>query len=79
MVDEFDEIDHQHGYVDKYIGDGLMVLFGLSADREIHPCVDAVRAAVGMQQRMPELNKYLSGHLGYATGQCLGRTQGALV
>ena len=58
-----DEIDQRHGYVDKYIGDGLMVLFGLSSDRIVHPCVDAVHAAVAMQRRMPELNEYLANHL----------------
>jgi adenylate cyclase len=58
-----DEIDQRHGYVDKYIGDGLMVLFGLAKGRERHPCVDAVHAAIGMQRRMPELNEYLADHL----------------
>lgn len=59
-----DKIDENHGYIDKYIGDGLMVLFGLSPDREVHPCADAVRAAIGMQECMPELNEYLAAQLG---------------
>ncbi|MEP4077750.1 adenylate/guanylate cyclase domain-containing protein [Haloferula sp.] len=58
-----EEIDQREGYIDKYIGDGLMVLFGLSSDRKVHPCVDAVHAAVAMQRRMPELNEYLLNHL----------------
>ncbi len=59
-----EEIDKRHGYVDKYIGDGLMVLFGLSRDRETHPCVDAVDAAIAMQHCLPKLNDYLKDHLG---------------
>ena len=58
-----EEIDRRDGYVDKYIGDGLMVLFGLTRNPSVHPCVDAVHAAIAMQERMPELNEYLTRNL----------------
>lgn len=42
-------IRSEHGYVDKYIGDGIMALFPKSAD-------DAVRAAVEMQRTLDAYN-----------------------
>jgi adenylate cyclase len=41
-------IDHHGGYIDKYMGDGIMVLFGLKKDRSTSPCEDAVSAALEM-------------------------------
>lgn len=50
---------HEHyGYIDKYIGDGIMVLFGLNPQHGMHPCVDAVNAALGMQNALEALNVY---------------------
>ena len=34
------------GFIDKYMDDGLMALFGLNPEREQHPCADAVSAAL---------------------------------
>jgi len=53
----------QHGgTVDKYIGDGMMALFG--APQEIDaPCEAALRAAIAMHGAMAEINELLSGHL----------------
>lgn len=54
---------HAHyGYIDKYIGDGIMVLFGLNPEREIHPCVDAVNAALAMVASLKPLNAYCCKH-----------------
>jgi len=58
-----EEIDRHDGYVDKYMGDGLMALFGLTQNRDKHPCVEALNAAIAMQRRMPELNEYLRANL----------------
>jgi adenylate cyclase len=52
------------GYIDKYIGDGLMALFGLDADDPARACRQAVLAALDMQRDLPELNRYLSDHFG---------------
>jgi len=57
-------IDRHGGYIDKYMGDEIMALFGLAPGREAHPCVEAVRAALGMVSQMPEVNQYLGTHLG---------------
>ena len=58
-----EEVDRYDGYADKYMGDGLMALFGLAKTRDTHPCVDAVEAAIAMQRRLPGLNQYLQRHL----------------
>jgi class 3 adenylate cyclase/hemoglobin-like flavoprotein len=57
-------VDERDGYIDKYIGDGIMVLFGLSRERDDHPCVDAVHAALDATIGMRSVNEYLGEHLG---------------
>jgi adenylate cyclase len=47
---------HRHeGTVDKFIGDGMMVLFG-APRRSADPCGDAVRCALAMMSELDELN-----------------------
>ena len=49
---------HNHqGTIDKYMGDGVMAIFGLQ-DGE-HPAKQAYRAALEMLTRLEEFNKYL--------------------
>jgi hypothetical protein len=50
------------GYIDKYMGDGLMALFGLDADDPERACRQAVLAALDMQHDLPGLNRYLAEH-----------------
>lgn len=57
-------VDEHGGYIDKYIGDGIMVLFGLSRERDTHPCEDAVNAALDATLGMRSVNDYLGEHLG---------------
>ncbi|HUK91579.1 MAG TPA: adenylate/guanylate cyclase domain-containing protein [Blastocatellia bacterium] len=45
-----------HGLLDKYIGDGLMALFGVPHD-DGAAAADAVRAAIAMQKKVVELNQ----------------------
>jgi class 3 adenylate cyclase/hemoglobin-like flavoprotein len=56
-------VDARGGYIDKYIGDGVMVLFGLDRARGTHPCVDAVEAAFAALSGMRAVNTYLQAHL----------------
>ncbi|MBD0302870.1 MAG: response regulator [Tolypothrix sp. T3-bin4] len=44
-------IIENQGFIDKYIGDGIMALFGGRAD-------DAVKAAIAMLQRLADYNQY---------------------
>lgn len=69
----------QGGYIDKYIGDGLMALFGLDADDPPRACRQAVLAALDMQRELPELNRYLSHHFGTTLEVGIGIHTGSVI
>lgn len=50
---------HSGGYIDKYMGDGIMALFGLDEDDPALVCAGAVRAGLAMQAGVGEVNDYL--------------------
>ena len=50
------------GYIDKYMGDGLMALFGLERRAPEDSCRRAVAAALGMLESLGEFNAYLQRH-----------------
>lgn len=54
-------IEHQ-GHIDKYMGDGIMALFGLQQEEPAKSCMHAVQAAVDMQEALTGLNAYLEKH-----------------
>lgn len=76
---------HQ-GTLNKYLGDGLMALFGAPIGSETH-AVSAVSAAIGMQKRVKEVNLQLAAkslpsvtlgigiNTGEATVGCIGAEQ----
>lgn len=47
------------GYIDKYMGDGIMAIFGLERASAREACYDAVAAAIGMQESLREFNVYI--------------------
>jgi class 3 adenylate cyclase/hemoglobin-like flavoprotein len=47
------------GYVDKYIGDGFLAIFGLHKEDPKEFCLDASRAAVRIPARVRDLNLFL--------------------
>ncbi len=53
----------ERGYVDKFIGDGVMAIFGMT-DGAAAGCRSALAAAVRMQDAMAELNRELAPQLG---------------
>jgi adenylate cyclase len=53
------EIERHGGTVEKFIGDAVVGVFGAPAAHEDDP-VRAVRAAVAMQAKIPELNRRLA-------------------
>lgn len=57
-------IDKNNGYIDKYMGDGIMVVFGLNQEG-IDPCVEAVNAAKGIFKALDEVNNYLQTHFNH--------------
>jgi adenylate cyclase len=80
------EIFQHHGTLNKYLGDGLMALFGAPVEGETD-AVNAVTAAIGMQRRIKEVNAQLSAknlpvvtlgigiNTGEATVGCIGAEQ----
>lgn len=52
-------IDKYGGYIDKYMGDGIMVIFGLENKHKEHHAKLAALAALEMQEALEEFNKYL--------------------
>lgn len=57
-----DQVIKNHGFIDKYIGDGLMALFGLDSSRRECSVLDAVQAGLGMLSEMEGINSYLKAH-----------------
>lgn len=54
---------NNQGYIDKYMGDGMMALFGLEGGTPAGICKSAVQAALDMQVALHEVNKYARAHL----------------
>ncbi len=53
-------VQHQQGgYLNKFLGDGVLALFGAPLEQPDHPA-RAVRAAVGCHQKLAELNRQLA-------------------
>lgn len=57
-------IQHQ-GYLDKYLGDGFMAIFGLESQSHAEPCSLAVRAALEMLHTLKKLNDYFEEAFAY--------------
>ena len=55
-------IESEGGYIDKFIGDGIMALFGLSSN-PTDGCRRALKAARGMGEAMDEMNESLADDL----------------
>jgi len=49
-------VHHHDGTVDKFIGDGMMVLFG-APRKSADPCADAVQCALAMMDELDDLNR----------------------
>jgi len=58
-------IDRHGGYIDKYMGDGIMVIFGLEQTARSEHARLAVSAARSMVGALPEFNRYLQTHFNH--------------
>lgn len=72
------EYDREGGYLDKTVGDQLMVLFGAPRAHEDDP-VRAVRAALGMQAAMAELAPLMKEKIGHPFKLNIGINTGIVV
>lgn len=57
----YEEISRYHGTLIEFLGDGLFIIFGAPLENP-HHASDAVAAALGMQSRMEEVNRWNREH-----------------
>ncbi len=62
-----EEIFEQYGTLDKFLGDGVMALFGAPVELPNHELA-AVRAAAAMSARLDELRKEVGSQVGFGIG-----------
>ncbi len=55
-----EEIDKNGGFIDKYMGDGIMAIFGLEKGQKIDPAYLALKSAFDMIDSLKGFNTYLS-------------------
>jgi len=72
-------VDDHDGYVDKYIGDNVMAIFGLGRESAELTCRNAVMAASDMLASLPEVNNYLRNYLGGEFRLGIGVAYGPMV
>ena len=70
-----DIIESKGGYVDKYIGDSIVAVFGAPADDSDHAS-NAARAALGCRVRLDELNQGSAAFRGYKVAHRMGLNSG---
>jgi class 3 adenylate cyclase/hemoglobin-like flavoprotein len=68
-----------HGYIDKYMGDGIMALFSLGERDARRCCRAAIRAGLQAMARMAELNRYAERHFGRRFDLRIGLHYGPVV
>src|SRR5260370_5462651 len=70
-----DIIESKGGYIDKYIGDSIVAVFGAPADDRDHAS-NAGRAALGCRGRLDELNQGSAAFRGYKVAHRMGLNSG---
>ncbi len=73
-----DIIEAHGGYVDKYIGDSIVAMFGAPADDPAHAC-NAVRAALECHKKLAELNADNPAFAGHGLSHRIGLNSGEAV
>src|SRR5713226_1729657 len=71
-----DIIESRGGYVDKYIGESIVAVFGAPADDSDHAS-NAARAALGCRTGLDELNQNSAAFKGYKVAHRMGLNSGA--
>jgi adenylate cyclase len=73
-----DIIESHRGYVDKYIGDSIVAMFGAPADDPAHAC-NAVHAALKCHEKLAELNAGSAAFAGRGLSHRIGLNSGEAV
>ncbi|WP_038972014.1 CHASE2 domain-containing protein, partial [Bradyrhizobium genomosp. III] len=73
-----DIIEGHGGYVDKYIGDSIVAMFGAPADDPAH-AANAVRAALKCHEKLSELNASNPAFAGHGLSHRIGLNSGEAV
>ena len=73
-----DVIQSHGGYVDKYIGDSIVAMFGAPADDPAH-ATNAVRAALKCHAKLAELNAHHPAFAGHGLSHRIGLNSGEAV
>jgi class 3 adenylate cyclase len=72
-------IDGHGGYIDKYMGDGLMVIFGLDRTTRSDHARQAVSTARGIIQALPGFNQYMRTHFNHEFAVGVGIHSGTVI
>jgi adenylate cyclase len=76
LSDMTDIIESKGGYVDKYIGDSIVAMFGAPVDDADH-ARNAALAALGCRTRLDELNQSSAAFRGHQVAHRMGLNSGA--
>jgi len=68
-----------HGYIDKYMGDGFLALFGCEQSNPIENGLNAIRASLRMLARVKQLNQYISRQFSHQFKIRIGLHYGSVI
>jgi len=74
-----DDIDSFDGYIDKYMGDGIMAIFGLDQNSTESPAFQAVSAGLKMLQSLKDFNEYLESRFDHKFNIGIGIHTGKVI
>ena len=74
-----DPILANHGVINKYLGDGMLALFGLDSPTHDECARQAVRASLRMLAAAQNLNGYLQSHFGFSFEPRIGLHYGSVL
>lgn len=74
-----DVILAHNGYIDKFIGDSVMALFGIEGDDPRQACLDAAACAVSILEELESFNAYLQENFDHTFGIRIGISAGPVI
>ena len=72
-------VDENDGFIDKYIGDSLMAIYGLGGESPAEICRRAASSAFQILENMEHVNQYLRTYLGAEFRMGIGLAFGTMV